>query len=150
MTTPTVEERIANLEGSFAQIATRLDRVEIDLRDLRTEMNARFDQMERQFTARIDRMQQETNSRFEQMERQFTSRLDQVTARIDQLQQETNSRFDQLQREHQASRAEIVGRLDSMDQKFDRMNQRIDKMFYFILGLIAANGAVVITILLTD
>ena len=108
MTPPTVEERIANLEGSFAQIATRLDRVEIDMRDLRSEMNARFDQMERQFTARLD----------------------------------------QIQQEHQASRAEIVRRLDSMDQKFDRMDQRIDKLFYFLIGLIAANGVFIITTLL--
>ena len=146
MTTPTVEERIANLEGSFAQIATRLDRVEIDIRDLRTEMNTRFDQLQR-----------ETNARFDQMERQFTSRLDQVTSRFDQMQQETNSRFEQMQQEHQTSHAETIRRLDSIDQKIDRINeridrtnQRIDKMFYFILGLIAANGAVIITILLTD
>ena len=116
MTTPTVEERIANLEGSFAQIATRIDRVEIDIRDLRAEMNARFDQIERQFTSRIDQMREE----------------------------------------HQASRSEIIRRLDSIDQKFDRLNeridrtnQRIDKLFYFLIGLIAANGVFFISTLLT-
>ena len=109
MTTPTVEERIANLEGSFAQIATRIDRVEIDIRDLRAEMNARFDQIERQFTSRIDQMREE----------------------------------------HQASRSEIIRRLDSIDQKIDRANQRTDKLFYFLIGLIAANGVFFISTLLT-
>ncbi len=50
---PTVEERIANLEGSFAQIATRLDRVEQDVRDLRNETIAGFDRIE----LRIDRVE---------------------------------------------------------------------------------------------
>ena len=115
MTTPTVEERIANLEGSFAQIATRIDRVEIDIRDLRTEMNSRFDRIERQFTSRIDQV---------------------------------NTRIDQLQQEHQASRSEIIRRLDSLDQKIDRANQRTDRLFYFLIGLIAANGVFFITTLL--
>ena len=53
MTNPaTVEERIANLEGSFAQIASRLDRVEQDVRDLRTAMNQRFNRLEQ----RVDRI----------------------------------------------------------------------------------------------
>ncbi len=63
---PTVEERIANLEGSFAQIATRLDRVEQDVRDLRNETIAGFDRIE----LRIDRVEQ---------------RVDRVQQRIDRL-----------------------------------------------------------------
>ena len=63
---PTVEERIANLEGSFAQIATRLDRVEQDVRDLRNETIAGFDRIEQ----RIDRVEQ---------------RVDRVQQRIDRL-----------------------------------------------------------------
>ena len=63
---PTVEERIANLEGSFAQIATRLDRVEQDVRDLRNETIAGFDRIE----LRIDRVEQ---------------RIDRVQQRIDRL-----------------------------------------------------------------
>jgi chaperonin cofactor prefoldin len=70
---PTVEERIANLEGSFAQIATRLDRVEQDVRDLRNETIAGFDRIE----LRIDRVEEHIG-RVEQ-------RIDRVQQRIDRL-----------------------------------------------------------------
>ena len=71
MTIPTPEERIANLEGSFAQIATRLDRVEIDIRDLRTEMNTRFDRMEQQFTSRLDQTERDRQAFHAEMPPQF-------------------------------------------------------------------------------
>ena len=70
---PTVEERIANLEGSFAQIATGLDRVEQDVRDLRNETIAGFDRIE----LRIDRVEDHIG-RVEQ-------RIDRVQQRIDRL-----------------------------------------------------------------
>ena len=70
---PTVEERIANLEGSFAQIATRLDGVEQDVRDLRNETIAGFDRIE----LRIDRVEDHIG-RVEQ-------RIDRVQQRIDRL-----------------------------------------------------------------
>ena len=142
MTTPTVEERIANLEGSFAQIATRLDRVEIDMRDLRAEMNARFDQLQQQLTSRLDHMQQETNSRFDQTERHFNSRFD-------HMQQETNSRFDQIQQqlnlmaqEHQAFRSEIITRLERLDRRYERL-------VYWILAMTGAMAAATLAALLT-
>ena len=144
MTTPTVEERIANLEGSFAQIATRLDRVEIDMRDLRAEMNARFDQLQQQLTSRLDQLQQETNSRFDQTERHFNSRFDHVqretNSRFEHLQQETNSRFDQIQQqlnlmaqEHQAFRSEIITRLERLDRRYERL-------VYWILAMTRRDG----------
>ncbi len=142
MTTPTVEERIANLEGSFAQIATRLDRVEIDMRDLRAEMNARFDQLQQQLTSRLDQLQQETNSRFDQTERHFNSRFD-------HMQQETNSRFDQIQQqlnlmsqEHQAFRSEIITRLERLDRRYERL-------VYWILAMTGAMAAAILAALLT-
>ncbi len=70
---PTVEERSANLEGPFAQIATRLDRVEQDVRDLRNETIAGFDRIE----LRIDRVEEHIG-RVEQ-------RIDRVQQRIDRL-----------------------------------------------------------------
>ncbi len=77
---PTIEERIANLEGSFAQIANRLDRVGQDVRGLRTEMNGRFDRLDQQYdrvNQRIDRATQ----RIDDVER----RIDLVGQRIDRL-----------------------------------------------------------------
>ena len=84
---PTVEERIANLEGSFAQIATRLDRVEQDVRDLRNETIAGFDRIEQridQVGQRIDRVEQRID-RVEQRIDQLGQRIDRVGQRIDRL-----------------------------------------------------------------
>ena len=84
---PTVEERIANLEGSFAQIATRLDRVEQDVRDLRTETIAGFDRID----LRIDRVEQRIDrvdehiDRVEQRIARVEQRIDRVQQRIDRL-----------------------------------------------------------------
>ena len=83
---PTVEERIANLEGSFAQIATRLDRVEQDVRDLWNETIAGFDRIEL--------------------------------------------------------------RIDRVEDHIGRVQQRIDRLFYCLLGLTAANGVFIVTNLL--
>jgi chaperonin cofactor prefoldin len=77
---PTVEERIANLEGSFAQIATRLDRVEQDVRDLRNETIAGFDRIE----VRIDRIELRID-RVEEHIGRVEQRIDRVQQRIDRL-----------------------------------------------------------------
>ena len=77
---PTVEERIANLEGSFAQIATRLDRVEQDVRDLWNETIAGFDRIE----LRIDRVEDHIG-RVEDHIGRVEQRIDRVQQRIDRL-----------------------------------------------------------------
>ena len=117
MTIPTPEERIANLEGSFARIATRLDRVEIDFRDLRTETNTRFDQMRR-----------ENNAQFDQMQRRFNSR-------IDQIQQQYASRIDQIAQGRQAFRAETPPRSDLMEQQWDARERKSKRLEYLTLAM---------------
>jgi len=46
----TLEERVAYLEGRGEEHAASLGEVRADIRDLRTEMNRRFDQMDTKFT----------------------------------------------------------------------------------------------------
>jgi hypothetical protein len=45
-----LEERVAYLEGRGEEHAASLGEVRADIRDLRTEMNRRFDQMDTKFT----------------------------------------------------------------------------------------------------
>ena len=42
MTTSSLEERMARLEGSFEQIERRLGNIEQDMRSLRSDLNTRF------------------------------------------------------------------------------------------------------------
>lgn len=79
MTTPTVEERITNLEGSFAQIATRLDRV---------EMNARFDQLQQETNSRFDQIQQQLNliaQEHQAFRSEIITRLERLDRRYERL-----------------------------------------------------------------
>ena len=56
-TPPTVEERIANLEGSFEQIDRRLGTLEQDVRTLSSDMHNRMDRLEDRMDARMDRLE---------------------------------------------------------------------------------------------
>ena len=49
---PSIEERIAHLEGSYEQIERRLSTLEQDLRSLRAFISARFDRLD----SRMDRL----------------------------------------------------------------------------------------------
>ena len=87
-----------------------------ELRELRTEMNQRFEQVDARFEqvdqrfeqvdARIDTFREEVNQRFERVDQRF----EQVDARIDAFREEVNQRFGQV------------------DQRFDEVSQAIDRL----------------------
>ena len=70
-----------------------------ELRELRTEMDQRFEQVD----ARIDAFREEVNQRFEQVQTEMDQRFEQV-------QTEMNQRFDEV------------------DQRFDEVSQAIDRL----------------------
>ena len=131
MTIPTPEERVANLEGSFARIATRLDRVEIDVRDLRTETNTRFGQMQRENNAQFDQIQRRFNSRIDQIQRQYTSRVDQVAQGWQAFRAEMPPQFD-LTEQH----ALMEQQWDARERKSERLEYLTLAMFVVLVVLI--------------
>jgi chromosome segregation ATPase len=68
MTKSWTDER---LEERFDAIDRRLDRVDTDIRELRGEMNARFDQSNSSFNARFDKMNAEMKAGFERVDERF-------------------------------------------------------------------------------
>ena len=77
-----------------------------ELRELRTEMDQRFEQVDQRFEevdARIDAFREEVNQRFEQVRTEMNQRFEQV-------QTEMNQRFEQV------------------DQRFDEVSQAIDRL----------------------
>ena len=81
-----LEERVAYLEGRGEEHASAIGEVRADIRDLRGEMNRRFDHMD---------------SRFDHMD----SRFDHVDSRFDHV----DSRFDQMERRFDAKFMWLIG-----------------------------------------
>ena len=80
-----------------------------ELRELRTEMDQRFEQVRTEMDQRFEQVDQ----RFEQVDQRF----EQVDARIDAFREEVNQRFD-----------EVNQRFEQVDQRFDEVSQAIDRL----------------------
>lgn len=116
MTVPSTEKQIDELskrfDFGFEQTNRRLGRVEDDVRELRTEMNAGFRHVDDQFT--LNRT--ETKGGF-----------DQVKAEVDKV----DGKFDRVSDEFTAVRAE-------MKAGFDGMQRLMTRFFAGTLGTIVA------------
>ena len=131
-----VEQAIADRavpRDEYRQLLSRLEILEhdvadlkVDVRDLRSEMNGRFIDLERHFEMRFDQV----NARFDQMNRHFETRLDEMNqrfgARFDEMNQRFGARFDEMNQRFEA-------RFDQMNRhfetRFDEMNQRFEARF---------------------
>ena len=76
---------VGELKGNVNALASRVDRMDGDIRDLRKEMNARFVQiderfvqMEERFTERFIQMEERFTERFNRMEEVFGQRLGRI------------------------------------------------------------------------
>ena len=67
---PSLEERVAYLEGKTEDHTLAIGDVRNDVRDLRAEMIARFEHVDRRFE-QIDRRFEQIDRRFEQMDGRF-------------------------------------------------------------------------------
>jgi len=75
---PTIEERVAYLEGRFGEHTQTTGGLRDHVSDLRDEMNRRFAQVDQGFQ-QVDRRFDQVDSRFERTD----SRLDSMDAKID-------------------------------------------------------------------
>jgi len=67
---PTLEERVAYLEGRGEEHAAAIAEVRLDVRELRAEMIRRFEQVDRRFE-QIDRRFEQIDGRFTHMDNRF-------------------------------------------------------------------------------
>jgi|SRR5712691_5033857 hypothetical protein len=67
---PTLEERVAYLEGKSEEHAAAIGEVRLDVRELRAEMIRRFEQVDRRFE-QIDRRFEQIDGRFTHMDNRF-------------------------------------------------------------------------------
>jgi hypothetical protein len=67
---PTLEERVAYLEGRGEEHAAAITEMRLDVRELRAEMIRRFEQVDRGFE-QIDRRFDQMDNRFSHMDNRF-------------------------------------------------------------------------------
>jgi len=67
---PTLEERVAYLEGKSEEHAAAIGEVRLDVRELRAELIRRFEQVDRRFE-QIDRRFEQIDGRFTHMDNRF-------------------------------------------------------------------------------
>lgn len=67
---PTLEERVAYLEGKSEEHAAAIGEVRLDVRELRAEMIRRFEHVDRRFE-QIDRRFEQIDGRFTHMDNRF-------------------------------------------------------------------------------
>jgi tetrahydromethanopterin S-methyltransferase subunit G len=138
MTVPGAEKQIDELskrvDFGFEQTNQRLGRVEDDVRELRTEMNAGFRHVDDQFTV----IRTETKGEFGLVKAEFDkidAKFDKVDDRFDKV----DEKFDKVNDEFTAVRAE-------MKAGFDGMQRLMTRFFAGTLGTIVA-GVIVSAIL---
>jgi chromosome segregation ATPase len=89
-------------------------RIEKAVGDLRVEMNARFEKMEKSVDARFDRMEKSVDARFDRMEKSIDARFQSVDARF----QSIDSRFQS-----------IDAQFKSVDARLEKLNDKMDGNF---------------------
>lgn len=110
---PTLEERVAFLEGKIGDVA----HLTADVHDLREEV--------RRLSGRIDALDQKVDSRIDALDQKIDSRIDALDQKIDRF------------------RNELSDRINTLDQKFDTrinaLDQKVDRLYLFILGAFVAS-----------
>jgi DNA anti-recombination protein RmuC len=118
-------------------------RIEKAVNDLRGDMNAQFNKMEKNVDARFDRMEKSVDAQFDKMEKSVDTRFDKmeksVDARFDRMEKNVDARFDKMERS-------VDARFEKVDVKFDQLNDKMDSHFRWMLSFLV--GAVLIPIAL--
>jgi chromosome segregation ATPase len=96
------------------------DRVDADIRELRTETKSEFALLRGEICERFDKIEGQFGSRFDQLKAETDGRFDKV-----------DERFDKVDK-----------RFDKVDEKFERIDLRLDSIQRTIaMGAIAMSGA---------
>jgi hypothetical protein len=78
---PTIEERVAYLEGQVSEHSHTLVEIRESIRTLERRLDARFDQVEQ----RLTQLDSRTDNRLDQVERRFETRFDVIDRRFEGL-----------------------------------------------------------------
>jgi hypothetical protein len=112
---PTIEERVAFLEGQMSELSHGLVDLRDAVRQLDQTMDARFTQMDARFV-QVDERFAQVDARFAQVDARFA----QVDARFAQV----DARF-----------VHVDARFDSMDRRFATLDDKVSRQFVWTVGV---------------
>jgi archaellum component FlaC len=111
-----------------------------EIKNLRADMNKRFEQVDKRFE-QVDKRFEQVDKRFEQVEKHFEQvekRFEQVDKRIELMDKKFEKRFEQMER-HLEKRFELVA--NEMKQLREDTNNRFDfnqQLIMFLLTMVVA------------
>jgi chromosome segregation ATPase len=132
-------------------------RIEKSVNDMRGEMNARFDKVEKSADARFIKvdsdfrdMRGEMNARFDKMEKSVDARFEKVDSDFRDMRGEMNARFDKMEKSVDARFEKVDSDFRDMRGEmfagFDKLNGKMDSLFRWMIGFLV--GAVLIPVAL--
>ena len=127
---PTLEERVAYLEGQVSEHSQTLIEIRDSIRHLEHRFDARFEQMDRRFE-QVDRRFEQMDRHFEQIEGRFVQiegRFVQMEGRFVQIEGRSDSRFDQLERRFET-------RFDVYDRRLEGLDEKVSRHFTWLVGI---------------
>ena len=107
---PTIEERVAYLEGRFEDHTRSMDSLHGDITDLRHQMNQRFEQVDQRFE-QVDKRFDQIDRRFESIEARFDVRFVGIDGRFVALDAKIDRHFTWLVGIQVAALVAVVGAL---------------------------------------
>ena len=102
---PTLEERVAYLEGKVEELSNGYGQLRADI--------AALDQ-------KVDRFREELAGRIDALDHRLSARIDALDQKVDRFREELSGRIDALDQKVDRFREELSGRIDTLDQKFSR------------------------------
>ena len=115
-------------EARFDHLEDRVDRMQNDIIDFRSEVSGRFEQVDKrligrfqQVDKRFDDMKADVDKRFDDMKADVDKRFDEMKTNVDLRFEQVDQRFEQVDQ-----------RFDQVDKRFEQINQRfeqVDKRF---------------------
>ena len=108
----------------YREVLSRLDVLDNDVAHLRTNMEERFEEVDR---------------RFKEMNEKFDHRFEQVDRRFKEMNEQIDHRFEQVDRRFE----KVEGHLARMDQRLDTMNASIIQMARWTVGTIVIFGTLI-------
>ena len=98
-------------ETRFDHLESRVNRIQDDLIDFRSDVDKRFSEMKTDVDKRFSEMKTDMNHRFDAMHESVNLRFEQVDRRFEQV----DKRFEQVDK-----------RFEQIDRRFDQVNQKLD------------------------
>ena len=114
---PTLEERVAYLEGRLEDHAGTVGDLRNDVRDLREQMDRRFEDLDQ----KMDRRFEDVNRRFEDVDQKMDRRFEDVNQRFEDLDQKVGRLFLGLET-----------KIDGVDSSLDA---KVSRQFTWLVGI---------------